>query len=222
MSQIAALSSSDATMSSMEIAELTGKKHGHVKRDIEEVLNQAGINASKYGCIYKDAQNREQTCYNLPRRECDLVISGYSVPYRLAVIDRWYQLEEEQNPKITYAESLRLLADTIEERDNAIATKAEIGTRREATAMNTASVAVKKVNRLEIELDHSQSYCTVKRMQMIHHGQKFSWRLLKTASVEMELPAQDVFDANYGTVKAYHVDVWREAYAVGVDGSVAA
>ncbi len=76
-------------MSSLEIAELTGKRHPDVKRDIENTLKQAGIDVSRFARIYKDAQNREQTCYDLPRRECDLVISGYSIPYRLAIIDRW-------------------------------------------------------------------------------------------------------------------------------------
>ena len=32
----------------------------------------------------------------------------------------------------------------------------------------------------------------------------------------MEIPPIDVFDANYGTVKAYHSEVWREAYAVNI------
>jgi prophage antirepressor-like protein len=109
---------------------------------------------------------------------------------------------------------LERLEEIEKQRDIAIATKAEIGCRREATAMNTASQAVKKANKLEIELDISKDYCTVKRMQMIHHGQKFNWRLLKSTCIDMELPPIDVFDQNYGTVKAYHIDVWREAYAI--------
>ena len=80
--------------------------------------------------------------------------------------------------------------------------------------MNTASQAVKKVHQLEVQLDKSKQYATVKRMEMLHHGQPFNWRLLKSAAAEMGIPAIDVFDANYGTVKAYHADVWREVYAV--------
>ena len=95
-------------------------------------------------------------------------------------------------------------------------TKAEIGNRREATAMNTASQAVKKVNKLEIELDQSTQYATIKRMEMLYHGQKFQWRELKGISREMGLRPIDVFDANYGTVKAYHAEAWREAYAIEI------
>lgn len=106
------------------------------------------------------------------------------------------------------------------ERDHAIITKAEIGSRREATAMNTASRASKKANQLEAELDRGKQYCTVKRMQMIHHGQQFNWRLLKSTGIEMGIDPIDVFDANYGTVKAYHVDVWRETYAIDLQNAV--
>jgi prophage antirepressor-like protein len=128
-----------------------------------------------------------------------------------------YSLSQSfQLPK-TFPEALRLAAAMMEERDEAIRTKAEIGSRREATAMNTASQATKRANQLEVELDRSKQYCTVKRMEMLQHGQKFSWRLLKSTGIAMGVEPIDVFDANYGTVKAYHADVWKEAYAIDLD-----
>ena len=60
------------------------------------------------------------------------------------------------------------------------------------------------------------SYATIKRMEMLYHGQRFNWRLLKNAASAMGIDSIDVFDQNYGTVKAYHKDVWMEAYALTI------
>lgn len=103
-----------ATMSSLEIAELTGKLHKNVLRDIENVLNEVGIGALKYEASYLSSQNKQLRCYNLPRRECDLVVSGYVAKYRLAIIDRWQELENKNSfmpaavPMLTLEESLEL------------------------------------------------------------------------------------------------------------------
>ena len=53
------------TMSSREIAELCDKEHRHVKRDIDVMTEQLEIDASKFGHIYTDSQNRQQTEYLL-------------------------------------------------------------------------------------------------------------------------------------------------------------
>jgi phage antirepressor YoqD-like protein len=111
------------TMSSREIADLTGKNHFDVKRDIQNVLLQAEIDASKFAVIYRDSQNRSQSEYNLPKRECDLVVSGYSVKYRLAIIDRWQELESQQSPSHilpqSFAEALMLAANQAAELERA-------------------------------------------------------------------------------------------------------
>jgi phage regulator Rha-like protein len=61
--------------------------------DIKRILAEAEIDALGFKGISKDAYNRDQPCYHLPRRECDLVVSGYSVKYRLAIIDRWLSVK---------------------------------------------------------------------------------------------------------------------------------
>lgn len=208
------------TMSSREIAELTGKQHQHVKRDIEKMLVDLQEDASKFGRIYFDSMNRQQSEYLLDREQTEVLLLGYDARARLAVVRRIRELEEKLRPAVPDfsdpVTAARAWADAQEARLIAERTKAEIGTRREATAMNTASHAVKKATRLEVELDRSQQYATVKRMEMLHHGQEFSWRLLKRTGIEMDILSIDVFDANYGTVKAYHADVWKEAYALDI------
>jgi prophage antirepressor-like protein len=99
-----------------------------------------------------------------------------------------------------------------QERDEAIRTKSMISDKKTATAMNTASQAIKKINRLEIEIDRSKEYRTIKGMELKHKGYKFSWRLLKAESIKQNLAVIKVFDVNYGEVSSYHKDVWENVY----------
>lgn len=160
--------------------------------------------------------------YYLTLDQCLLVGMRESKAVRRKVRDKIKALEAEKKqtaPTLpgTYIEALQALLESEKQKELAIATKAEIGSRREATAMNTASQATKKVSKLEKELDVSKQYCTVKRMSMLNHGQTYNWRKLKSAGQDLGIESIDVFDANYGTVKAYHADVWMEAYAIEIE-----
>lgn len=208
------------TMSSREIAELTAKDVSHVHRDIRAMLDEL-VDDPELDHVKEDKDARGYTaCFHLPKSLTMTLVAGYSVKLRKAIIDRWQELEQAASPAIpdfsNPAAAARAWAEQYEARQIAEATKAQIGARREATAMNTASQAVKRANKLELELDRSKEYATVKRMEMLYHGQRFDWRRLKSTAAEMGMPSVEVFDANYGTVKAYHADVWMEAYALPI------
>ena len=79
------------------VPQLTGKEHFNVLKDIRCILEEAGIGASKFGSSYLSEQNKSLPCFNLPRLECDLVVSGYSAKYRLAIIDRWLVVPQITN-----------------------------------------------------------------------------------------------------------------------------
>lgn len=218
------IQSQNLTMSSIEIAALTNKNHGHVIRDIRAMIAELGKDEPNLDHQFTELKDpRGYTSeFMLDRELTETLITGYSVVLRNRVIKRLRELESGQAQTLSIpnfadpAAAARAWAEQYEARLTAEKTKAEIGSRREATAMNTASQAVKKVNALEQELDKAKQYCSVKRMTMIHHGQPFDWRALKTASAEMDRPPIDVFDQNYGTVKAWHADVWREVYGLGI------
>ncbi len=103
----------------------------------------------------------------------------------------------------------------IEERDKAIREKAWIGARREATAMATASAEKRKRVKLEIALDESKEWATVKRVEM-RTSERYDWRKLKRISFDLRIPPRKVFDANYGQVNSYHRNVWLEAYGIDI------
>ncbi len=94
------------TMSSREIAELCGKQHAHIMRDIRQMLGELYPEGgqSKFGSTYLDKQGKPQNCYNLPKRECLILVSGYSMTLRARIIDRWQELEKQAvTPQIDYS-----------------------------------------------------------------------------------------------------------------------
>lgn len=75
-----------------------------------------------------------------------------------------------------------------------------------------AEIEVKEaVKPLEIELDKNKEWYSIKRVTKLIGG-SYAWRKLKQASEDHGYDIERVFDKNYGTVNAYHVDVWNDVY----------
>ncbi|SEE39622.1 Rha family transcriptional regulator [Pseudomonas coleopterorum] len=83
------------TMSSREIAKLTGKRHDHVMRDIRNMLTELKITDPSFGGSYLDGSGRLLPCFNLDRELTETLVTGYSVPLRHKVIRRLRELEEQ-------------------------------------------------------------------------------------------------------------------------------
>ncbi|MEM8111807.1 Rha family transcriptional regulator [Morganella morganii subsp. sibonii] len=95
-------------MSSQEIAELTNKSHTNVIRDIWVMLEQL-YNITKDASNLSHKKNQEVTLIEgvitvidsrgyvseikLDRRHTEILISGYDIVRRAAIIDRWHALE---------------------------------------------------------------------------------------------------------------------------------
>ena len=110
-------------MSSREIAELTGKEHAHVMRDIRSMLEVLKKDASSFGGIYQDAYGRDKPCFNLDRELTMTLVSGYDIPLRHRVVTRLTELEAQATkpafalPDFTNpAAAARAWADAIEQK----------------------------------------------------------------------------------------------------------
>ncbi|KAK0353538.1 hypothetical protein LTR94_016257 [Friedmanniomyces endolithicus] len=87
-------------MSTRVIADLTEKRHDHVKRDVENMLGQLGLDIPKFGGIYFDAQNRQQTEYLLDEELTMTLVTGYNIVLRNRVIKRWKELEDKASKPV--------------------------------------------------------------------------------------------------------------------------
>ena len=89
----------EQTMSSFEIAKLTGKRHDHVIRDIRE-LNKGyeKLYLPKIGLKHRisdlgGGRQRKDPYFELTRMQTFDLLTGYSVELRIKVNRRWEELE---------------------------------------------------------------------------------------------------------------------------------
>jgi phage regulator Rha-like protein len=111
------------TMSSREIAEVCGKQHKHVLRDIEKMLldidqpksgpvGAPSFGASEFEAEYTDAKGQLRKEYRLPKDLTVTLITGYRADLRYKVVKRLEEMEQGgfQIPK-TLPDALRLAAE---------------------------------------------------------------------------------------------------------------
>lgn len=97
------------TMSSREIAELTGKDLSHVNRDIRAMLD-ALVDDPELDHVREDKDARGYTtAFHLGRELTYTLMAGYSVQLRRKVIARWQELEAAQAPDLSTDEGRLLM-----------------------------------------------------------------------------------------------------------------
>ena len=90
------------TMTSLEIAEVTGRRHADVMRDIRNILDQ-GVNEFNFELVkYTDKKGEQRPMYVLTKKGCIILASGYDAVLREKIINRWEELElkerQQQEP----------------------------------------------------------------------------------------------------------------------------
>jgi len=99
--------------------------------------------------------------------------------------------------------------------DDAERTKAEIGSRREATAMATASAAVRRSNQLAERLGECEKHATVKAVKNLTDIE-YSWRPLKKWCQENDVVPQKVADPQYGVLKSWPAEAWLAVHGLSL------
>ena len=171
----------------------------------------------------------ERQIYVFPKREACLMAMSYSYELQAQIFDRMtamenhiaaqnlpsYAIEDPIERAKKWIEEEKQKQLVIQERDHAIATKAEIGSRREATAMGRLSAKVKEVESLKVQLDKSLDFASIKSVE-IATGRKFGWHALKKWSKSNSSEIKTIPDPNFGEVKTYHKDAWLAVYNINL------
>jgi hypothetical protein len=166
--------------------------------------------------------------YRFPKREASLMAMSYSYELQAKVFDKMTALEAKPITQLptTYIEALEhLLASkkaevaAIEQRDQAIATKALIGSKREATAMATASSAVREVAKLKHRLGHNILHATFIAVEKAL-GKKFGpqdWHPLSAWCKDRNIIPESIPCDRYGSVKAWPASAWSACWSIDLN-----
>lgn len=103
------------TMTSLQIAEVTGKNHKDVLRSIREMENAwTKITGRNFALsTYTDRSGKSNPCYQLNKTECLYIATKFNDEARAKLVIRWEELERQNaQPSIpqNFAEALRLAA----------------------------------------------------------------------------------------------------------------
>ena len=102
------------SMSSREIAELTGKEHKNVLRDIKTLIEQGAITQLNFELsTYKDASGKSNPEYRLGFDATMTLVTGYNAVLRAKVIKRWRELETGEAKPISQTPVQSLLPEEI-------------------------------------------------------------------------------------------------------------
>lgn len=108
-------------MTSLQIAEITGKPHADVMKAIRKMEPAwSKINEGNFSLVdYQDKKGETRPCYSLNKEECLYIATKFNDEARAKLIKRWKELEEQhQKPSVpqNYLEALKSLVKAEEEK----------------------------------------------------------------------------------------------------------
>lgn len=232
MTNIVTIENGSAVTTSMAIADGVGYEHKSVIQlirdniaDLQEFgtlafeMRKSGGRPTEYALL-----NEQQATLLITYMRNNEIVRAF----KKQLVKAFYEMRTPTGITLpsSFADALQLAADTERkreqaalERDEAIRTKAQIGSNREASAMARASAEARRANKLAEMIGDGKNWKAVKSISWL--SEIFSvtramyqqvGKRLKAISSEMDIEVKEIEDSAYGTVKAYHVDVISELH----------
>jgi len=156
-------------MTSLEIAEVVGKTHAHVLRDIRNMEPAwTKVTQSKFGFSeYTDVTGRTLPCYLLTKTECLYIATKFNDEARAKLVLRWEQLEKERIMQGAIRHMLVTDSDIMNEAER-IVTNTLVNSNRNADGCFTASDIAKTIG---IDVQDLNSFLVDRGIQKWRRGQ---------------------------------------------------
>ena len=213
------------TMTSLEIAEVTGRNHKDVMRSIREMEDAwAKVNGRKFALVeYKDAKGEMRPCYSLNKTECLYIATKFNDEARAKLVLRWEELETKERNKYqvpqSFAEALMLAAkqqEQIEEQQRQLEANS-----KEIVELNGAIAEMEpKVTYVDMILASKETVTTTQIAQDYGQSAKAFNVLLRNFGVQHKVGGQWVLYAKHLPFGYVQSDTFQIVHKNGTNGTV--
>ena len=213
------------TMTSLEIAEVTGRNHKDVMRSIREMEDAwVKVNGRKFALVeYKDAKGEMRPCYSLSKTECLYIATKFNDEARAKLILRWEELETNEVSLIkvpkTFAEALRLAADQAEKLE-AQEKMLEASSKEIVELSSTIATMQPKVTYVDKILASKETVTTTQIAQDYGQSAKAFNILLRNFGIQHKVGGQWILYAKYLPNRYVQSDTISIEHKDGSSGSV--
>ena len=156
-------------MTSLEIAEITGKPHNDVLKAIRK-MEQAWVkvNGGNFSLVdYTDSKGELRPCYSLSKTECLYIATKFNDEARAKLVIRWQQLEQERIAQKCVRKLLVTDEDVMNEAQRIIG-RTIVSFNKHADGCITASDIAEAIG---MEVKDLNSFLTDKKVQKWQRGQ---------------------------------------------------
>lgn len=213
------------TMTSLEIAEVTGRNHKDVMRSIREMEDAwAKVNGRKFALVeYKDAKGEMRPCYSLNKTECLYIATKFNDEARAKLVLRWEELETKERNQYqvpqSFAEALMLAAkqqEQIEEQKRQLEANS-----KEIVELNGAIAEMEpKVTYVDMILASKETVTTTQIAQDYGQSAKAFNVLLRNFGVQHKVGGQWVLYAKHLPFGYVQSDTFPIVHKNGTNGTV--
>ena len=199
------------TMSSREIAALTGKQHKDVLYDIRKMLVELEINSADFSAEYKDSTGRTLPAFNLPKRETLILVSGYNVGMRAKIIDRWQELEAQPTKTpVIRNQNLAMIIQMATEMDAIQTAQQQQANELEAVKKEIKTIGAR--TQPDTEFFTVLGYANLAGKKIDYKAAAQLGKKCKAMSDQCGYMTGTVPDARHGSVGTYHVSVLESVF----------
>jgi len=197
------------TMSTLEIATLTGKRHNHILVDARNMLNELNIDSPENSAQYKDSSGRSLTLYNLNKELTLTLISGYNIKLRNAIIKRWHELEGEQKP-LTPAEQILVSAQFMLEQEKINSQIPILTDKFTVLREDVDRIQSKELSCYVNDVVSIKAYCKIHKVRLTTPQSAVIGKACKKRCKEEVIALTETPDRKYGVVRTYPAWVIEE------------